>query len=244
MPRYFLEIAYDGTDFHGWQRQPNANTVQEEFEAALRTLLKVKTPVVGCGRTDTGVHAEQYFLHLDAEPLQTDHFVFKLNNMLPQSIGVKSAQVVDDQAHARFSATERAYRYDLHTFKDPFAYNRSAVLFGDLDAHLMNQACKPLLSATDFASFCKAGSDVKTTTCDVRVARWEQHGSQFHFHITADRFLRNMVRAIVGTMIDVGRGKTSVEEFARIIAARDRSAAGKSAHACGLYLTRVEYPFL
>ena len=244
MARYFLEIAYDGTDFHGWQRQPNAITIQEEIESALSTLIRIETPVMGCGRTDTGVHATQYFLHFDGEVQDLEMLIFKLNNMLPHSIGVKSGMKMDDKAHARFGATHRSYRYDLHVLKNPFLHQRSTIVFHEVNVDLMNQAAEMLVKTKDFASICKAGTDVKTTLCDVTEARWEQDGTSVSFHISANRFLRNMVRAIVGTMLDVGKGKTSLEEFQEIIEAKDRSRAGKSANACGLYLTRVEYPFL
>lgn len=244
VPRYFFEIAYDGTDFHGWQRQKNAITIQEEIETALLTLLRVETPIMGCGRTDAGVHAEQYFFHFDATQLELPHFIFKLNNMLSHSVGILTGMQVDDKAHTRFDAVSRSYRYDIHTHKDPFVHGRSNLVFQDMNLEIMNEAAQVLLKTKDFASFCKAGTDTKTTLCNVTEARWEQRGSHLSFHITANRFLRNMVRAIVGTIMDVGKGNTTLLEFQKIIEQKDRSCAGKSANACGLYLTRVEYPFL
>ena len=241
MPRYFLQLVYNGTAYHGWQVQPNANSVQAEIEKALATLLRAEVPVVGCGRTDTGVHAEKYFLHIELEDEAPDWLVYKLNQILPEDIAFQKIVEVGPEDHARFSATSRSYRYDIHTEKDPFLKNKSAMLHYELDIDVMNRASALLLTEKDFACFCKAGSDVNTTLCDVTEARWVKDGHRLHFHISADRFLRNMVRAVVGTMIDVGRGKISVEEVKEILASKDRSAAGKSAAACGLYLTEVEY---
>lgn len=241
--RFFLEIAYSGTPFHGWQRQPNAVTVQQCVEESLATVLRHPTQVTGCGRTDTGVHASQYFLHFDADQLP-DRFLFGLNGVLPTEISAIRIAEVDAEAHARFDATSRSYEYHIHQRKDPFLDGLSAAIYADLDVKAMQQASLLLLDHDDFASFCKVGSDVKTTLCNVTHVAWSPMGHRLVFSISANRFLRNMVRAIVGTLLDVGMGKTSVEQFAEILDAGDRTVAGKSAAACGLYLTKVEYPFL
>lgn len=247
MPRYFLEIAFDGTPYRGWQRQPEDPSVQEEVERALRTTLQLpELFVVGCGRTDTGVHATEYFLHFDAPTDRTvdERLVHRLSSMLPESIGVKRMINVADDAHARFSATERGYKYLVHRSKDPFLSGRSHLLYPPLDIDAMNAACRALIGRQDFSSFCKAGADTRTMLCDVRLAVWEALPNGYCFRIRADRFLRNMVRAIVGTCIRIGKGQAPPESMAAVIAARDRGAAGKSAPARGLYLEHVVYPFI
>lgn len=246
MQRYFLEIAYEGTAYHGWQLQPNAISVQAVVEKALATLLRQRVRCVGCGRTDSGVHATQFFLHFDVQdPIEDkQHFVFKLNNVLPKDIAAYELLPVAPKSHARFDASERAYSYHIHQRKDPFLQGRSTYCIHHLDLAAMQAACDKLLAVKDFASFCKAGADVKTTLCDLKEARWEKQGHRLIFHIRADRFLRNMVRAIVGTLMDVGKGRISVEEFEEIVARKDRSAAGTSVAAHGLYLSEVNYPFL
>lgn len=247
MPRFFLQLAFDGTPYRGWQRQPVDASVQEEVERALRTALHVPDLfVVGCGRTDTGVHATDYFLHFDAPSDQVvdERLVYSLNSMLPDSIAVKRVIPVADDAHARFSATERGYSYLILRRKDAFMADRAHVLHPELDLMAMNQACTYLIGRQDFSSFCKAGSDARTMICDVRLARWEHVANGYRFQIRADRFLRNMVRAIVGTCIRIGKGQAAPESMAAVIAARDRSAAGKSAPARGLYLEHIVYPFI
>lgn len=241
--RFFLEIAYSGTPFHGWQRQTNAISVQQCVEEALETVLRHETLVTGCGRTDTGVHASQYFLHFEAEHVP-ERFLFSLNGVLPSSVSTIKLMEVSAEAHARFDASSRTYEYHIHQRKDPFLDGLSAAVYADLDIDAMNSAAQLLLDHSDFASFCKVGSDVKTTLCDVTHVSWRHEDHRLVFEISANRFLRNMVRAIVGTLLDVGMGKTSVLQFEEILKAGDRTRAGKSAAACGLYLTRVEYPFL
>lgn len=247
LPRYFLQLAYDGTPYRGWQRQPAAPSVQEEVEKALRIALHAPDLfVVGCGRTDTGVHALDYYLHFDAPSDQVidERLVYSLNSILPDSIAIKRVIPVSDDAHARFSATERGYQYLILRRKDAFMADRAHVLHPALDIVVMNTACAYLIGRQDFSSFCKAGSDVKTTFCDVRLAQWEEVPNGYCFHIRADRFLRNMVRAIVGTCIRIGKGQAAPESMRSVIAAHDRSAAGKSAPARGLYLEHIIYPFI
>jgi tRNA pseudouridine38-40 synthase len=247
MPRFFLQLAYDGTPYRGWQRQPDAPSVQEEIERALRIALhKPDLNVVGCGRTDTGVHATDYYLHFDApsEQVVDERLVYSLNSMLPDSIAIKRVIPVADDAHARFSASERGYTYLILRRKDAFMADRAHVLHPALDVDAMNAACEHLIGKQDFTSFCKAGADVKTMLCDIRLATWEHVPNGYRFRIRADRFLRNMVRAIVGTCIRIGKGQAPPESMAGVIAAKDRSMAGKSAPARGLYLEHVTYPFI
>lgn len=242
--RYFALLQYDGSAYHGWQVQTNAPSVQETVEAALATCFRVPTPVVGCGRTDTGVHAHGYFLHFDTETaFDLDTVVFKLNTLLPKDIAIQRIVPVHSDAHARFDATSRRYQYRLHKHKDPFA-NCSAKVHYELDLAAMNQAAKHLLEVRDFGAFCKSGSDVQNTLCTVTESQWHQEGEGLVYSISANRFLRNMVRAAVGTQVDVGRGYTSFEEFKEILATGQRSQAGMSAAAVGLSLVEVRYPFL
>jgi tRNA pseudouridine38-40 synthase len=247
MPRYFLEIAFDGTPYRGWQLQPDAPSVQAEVEKALRLALhQHKVNAVGCGRTDTGVHATKYFLHFDApsDHVLADRFVNSLNGILPESVAAKRIIAVADDAHARFSATERGYVYLIHRIKDPFLTERSHLLRPELDVKAMNDACKALIGQQDFSSFQRVGSDNRTAICDVRLAKWEHTDVGYRFTIRADRFLRNMVRAIVGTCMVIGKGQQPASHMREVIKARDRSKAGKSAPARGLYLEHVVYPFI
>jgi tRNA pseudouridine38-40 synthase len=247
MPRYFLELAYNGTAYRGWQVQLEAPSVQAEIERAMRNILHcAKVNLVGCGRTDTGVHASRYFAHFDSpEGREFDQrFVHSLNSVLPGDIAMYRIIPVDDKAHARFSATERGYVYRIHREKDPFLQQRSHLLRPALDIDRMNEACAALLTTSDFTSFSRTGSDNRTMICDVRTARWEVQPNGYRFVISADRFLRNMVRAIVGTCIRIGMGHHPPAHMAAVITAMDRHAAGRSAPACGLYLDHVRYPFL
>lgn len=245
MPRYFLEIAFDGTAFKGWQNQPRDPSVQAELERAVAVALHVpKMTVVGCGRTDTGVHAHQFFLHFDAPAELDERFVRSVNGLLPESIGAKRLVKVKADAHARFDAIARTYAYHVHRVKDPFLFMRSYHFPPELNVAAMNKACKVLVGRQDFSAFQKSGSDNKTSLCHVRSAKWVRTDTGCVFTITADRFLRNMVRAIVGTSLRVGTGREPVEHMARVLAAGHRSAAGKSAPANGLYLERVQYPYL
>ncbi|MDA0939972.1 MAG: tRNA pseudouridine(38-40) synthase TruA [Bacteroidetes bacterium] len=248
--RVFLELAYDGTRYHGWQRQPESITVQEVLEETLARLFGGPCPVMGCGRTDTGVHAKYYVAHvqfpdevLGDRVASWEEATLKLNGLLPSDIGIYAMHQVGEKAHARFDATERGYTYYVHNVKDPFLEGRSTRIYGNLDVEAIEEACQHLVQKGDFSSFCKAGTGQGTTICDVRSARWETLGPhRWAFHITADRFLRNMVRATVGTLLDVGKGKLSPSDLPAILAAKDRRAAGKSVLGCGLYLTQVKYP--
>ena len=245
--RYFMHISYDGTNYSGWQRQLNSHTVQAEIEGALCKLLRMPTVVtIGCGRTDTGVHARNFFLHFQTEkPIeQLDELFFKLNMMLPKDIGLYRIWQVHDKAHARFDATQRSYEYHIHQVRDPFVQRFSTFYPWPLDVDRMNEAAALLLNYTDFASFCKSNGGQKTTQCIVREAYWEKHEDKLVFYITANRFLRNMVRAIVGTLLDVGRGKIQVEEVKDIIEGKSRKLASESAKAQGLHLTEVKYPYI
>ena len=246
--RVFIELAYDGTKYHGWQRQPEDRTVQQAIEEALEKLCGVKCSILGCGRTDSGVHASYFVAHTDLSDSSLerfdslDHLCFKLNGVLDADIAIFSISQVGENAHARFDARERSYTYFIHTEKDPFLDGHSARIFGDLNVLEMQKAADKLIFKGDFASFCKTGSDVKTTICDVRKVEVECQGHRIKIVIVADRFLRNMVRACVGTLTMVGQGKMTQEEFQGVIDSCNRSNAGKSAPACGLYLARVEYP--
>ncbi len=242
--RYFLELAYNGTDFHGWQMQDNAPSIQQEITEKLGVILQTEISLTGCGRTDAGVHASQFFAHFDAEelPLEIDLLVYKLNTMLPDSIAIYGIHPVQNEAHARFDAIKRSYQYCITTRKDPFNADRAYKFNVPLDLIAMNKACELLLGEKDFGCFCKANADNHTDICTVHYANWEQNEHMITFNITANRFLRNMVRAIVGTLLDVGQGRTTLPEFERIIASKDRSEAGRSVPAHGLFLSRVEYP--
>lgn len=244
MQRYFLELAYFGRDFVGWQKQPEGTTVQETIEDAL-TLLNsnIHVPVVGCGRTDTGVHAKNYTLHFDFKTIEDEaQFVYKLNKMLPDSIAIYSIRQVAIDAHARFDAKERVYRYFIHRSKDPFIAEQSLHIAKSLDFNLMNEAAQFLIGTKDFTSLSKLHTDVKTNICNVTDAKWViVNDDTAYFEIKADRFLRNMVRATVGTLLEVGEGKIKPTEIISILEKMDRQAAATSAPAHGLFLWKVEY---
>ncbi len=241
--RYFIEIAYNGTHYFGWQRQPNDVSVQEVLEHSLSTLLGNQTSVVGAGRTDTGVHAKQLFAHFDTEPIEDlEHLIYRLNSFLPKDIAVKTIFPVIDSAHARFDAIERAYEYHINMQKDPFLEGLTFFTQRLPNVMIMNQAAQILLEYDDFQCFSRSKTDVKTYHCKIKKAVWEQHGDRLIFTIVADRFLRNMVRAIVGTLLEIGYEKRSIDDLHKIIRSKDRSNAGASAPAHGLYLTKVVYP--
>jgi tRNA pseudouridine38-40 synthase len=243
--RYFIELAYNGTKYHGWQSQPNAASVQETLEKALSLLLKSPIEIVGAGRTDAGVHAKQMFAHFDyPEELDSSFWVTKLNSYLPKSIVIYNIIPVSDNAHARFDATSRTYEYHIHTFKDAFISEGSWLYAQPLNLQLMNEATALLLNHTDFECFSKAHTDVFTFNCKITQAHWQQIGNQVVFTITADRFLRNMVRAIVGTFINIGLKKITIQDLQTILDSKDRSQAGFSVPAHGLYLTQITYPYL
>jgi tRNA pseudouridine38-40 synthase len=242
--RYFLQMSYKGAGYHGWQVQPNAVSVQEVMEKALSVLLREEIAVVGAGRTDTGVHASFFILHFDTENgnIHPVNFVYKLNGFLPHDIAVQKLWKVKSSAHARFDALSRTYKYFVSVVKDPFATETSYTVTQKTDMAKMNEAAGVLFDYNDFTSFSRLHSDVKTKNCKIYQAGWQQEGTQLVFTIKADRFLRNMVRAIVGTLLEVGKGKLTVDDFRKIIEAKDRGAAGASAPAAGLFLVGIEYP--
>ena len=241
--RYFISFTYRGTDFHGSQTQPNGNTVQAEMEAAFATILRTPVALTFAGRTDAGVHAEQMVAHFDVDKAVPVNLGARLNNLLPNSIAVRSIVPVKEDAHARFDALERTYYYRITTKKDPFTYQYRTRVLPILDFTAMNEAAKCLLGRQDFSSFCRAHTDVKTTICDVREAKWVQENeTEAYFVIRADRFLRNMVRAVVGTLFEVGKGRMTKEQFQQVIEAHDRCKAGHSAPAEGLSLVEIIYP--
>jgi len=246
MPRYFIKLDYNGSAFHGWQIQPNAITVQEWVNKALSNLLKENINVVGCGRTDTGVHARNFYAHFDSQKqdLQSDfNFIFKLNRFLPKEILIHKIIHLHSEAHSRFDARARTYKYYISKQKSPFFHMYRMAHYGELDIDKMNDAALRLFDYTDFTSFSKVDTDVKTNNCKIMEANWAEEADQLVFTIKADRFLRNMVRAIVGTLLDVGKHKISVNEFCAIIEAKDRRKAGSSAAAHALFLEYVSYPY-
>ena len=243
--RYFIRLAYNGAPFHGWQIQPHDTSVQQVLEQALGTVLRTPVAVTGAGRTDTGVNARTMYAHFDVDiPIvDTAGLCRSLNGLLGRDVAVYAIFPVADDAHARFDATSRTYKYFLHTAKSPFLYPLSWECHFDLDFALMNEAAQHLLHYTDCTSFSKLHTDVKTNNCRVTHARWERVGEQWVFTITADRFLRNMVRAVVGTLVEVGRHRITVDEFCRIIEAKDRCEAGNSMPGNALFLWNITYPF-
>ncbi len=242
--RYFMELCYDGAAYCGWQRQPAAPTVQRTLEKALSTLLREEVETVGAGRTDTGVNASYYTAHFDCSQPVTDcdKLVYKLNLILPHDIAVKAVKAVADTAHARFDAVEREYTYYISQRKDPFRRFSAWQYYVPLDIDRMNSAAESLLRHDDFTSFAKLNSNNKTNICRVIRAEWRREGYMLVFTIRADRFLRNMIRAIVGTLVDVGRGRLTPEDFESILIARDLSLSSGSAPARGLFLSDVAYP--
>ena len=241
--KYFIELSYKGTFFHGWQIQPNAVSVQETLEKALSLLLRESINVTGAGRTDTGVHAKYIAVHFETElAFVPEKLVFKLNSYLPASIAIHDIFKVKEQAHARFDALTRAYEYRVVRHKNPFETESAYFFKGDLDVKAMNFAAAELLNYTNFKCFSKSKTDVKTYNCKLFYAYWEESNDLLIFKISANRFLRNMVRAIVGTLIDVGLGKLTVNDIHKIVASENRGEAGYSVPAKGLYLTEVTYP--
>lgn len=241
--RYFIYFSYDGAAYHGWQIQPNANSVQEELNNALSTLLRTKIDTVGAGRTDSGVNAREMVAHFDAEEVDTKWLTEKLNRILPPDIAVYNIRRVHPEAHARFNATSRTYHYYVYSQKNPFQRHYATRLYFTPDYTLMNEAAQWLLKTEDFTSFSKLHTDTKTNICRVEKAEWKNiDGDLWCFEIKADRFLRNMVRAVVGTLLEVGRQKMSIEEFRDVIALKNRCAAGDSVPGNALHLVDVEYP--
>jgi tRNA pseudouridine38-40 synthase len=243
--RYFIFLSYKGTSYHGWQIQPNAVTVQEILEDALSVILGETILTIGAGRTDTGVHASYFCAHFESERTDLDQdqgIIFRLNRYLPEDIAVTIISRVVPDASARYSAISRTYKYYISRQKDPFTTASSWYLHGNMDLLAMNEACSILFRHNDFTSFSRLHSGSKTNICTIYEAVWKEQDKGLVFTIKADRFLRNMVRAIVGTMVDAGFGKLTPEEFEKIILARDRGKASTSAPAKGLFLTYIEYP--
>ena len=242
--RYFIHLAYDGTNYHGWQKQDNANSVQEEIIHTLEKLVQEEFTIIGCGRTDTGVHAKDFYLHFDLEkglPLESSKFIYKCNAILPSDIVFFDIFKVKDNAHTRFDAISRSYEYHIHTKKNPFVKKYSSFFSFPLNLKKMNEAAKTLLEYKDFTSFSKSKTQTKTNNCDISEAFWVKEENTLVFHITADRFLRNMVRAIVGTLLEVGKGKLEIEGFRNIIESKNRGEAGMSVSGHALFLTKVIY---
>lgn len=245
MQRYFIELSFKGTGYHGWQIQDNALSVQETLNRALTILLKEEITTIGAGRTDTGVHAKHFVAHFDSIHPNLDskkELIYSLNRIIPSDISVYTIKSVKPDAHARFDAISRTYKYYISRKKDPFLDDLAWQFTGELDIDSIKKATPILLNCTDFASFSKVGSDNRTSICKIFHLEWEETGGLLIFTIKADRFLRNMVRAIVGTLFEVGRGKINNEGFTKIIESKNRSLAGTSAPAKGLYLIDIEYP--
>ena len=240
--RYFIELSYKGTNYHGWQIQPDASSVQEEITKALATILQEKILLVGAGRTDSGVHASQMFAHVDTVKKLSNNYVHKLNAILPNDIVIKSIKEVSDDTHARFDAVSRTYEYRILLGRDPFLLETTWQLHQkNLQIEKMNEAANLLFKYEDFESFSKVKTDVNTFNCTIMKAVWTLEDKHLIFHIKANRFLRNMVRAVVGTLLEVGLGKKTVEDFRKIIESKKRSEAGLSVPAKGLFLTEVCY---
>lgn len=253
MGRFFIHLAYNGASYCGWQTQPELPTVQLTLEQALSTLLRQKIAVVGCGRTDTGVHASDFFAHFDVDEAKVveaslnvgflDSLTFKLNNILPPDIAIYNIFPVAPNAHARFDATARTYQYHVSQQRLPFRQGQYCRIYYKPDIDLMNEAARVLMEYEDFTSFAKLHTQVKTNICHLSMAHWDAVGDEYVFTIRSNRFLRNMVRSVTGTLLDVGRGKLTIEGLRKIIEKKDRCAAGVSMPACGLFLTKVEYPY-
>ena len=241
--RYFIHLAYDGTRYHGWQIQPNGISVEGEIELRLSTLLRQPIDIVGAGRTDAGVHARHMVAHFDFEDgCDTKQLCYRLNRMMPPDICIYKIEKVADDLHARFSATSRTYHYYISTKRNPFNRQYTWLCHYDLDFELMNQAAEILMEYKDFASFCKSHTDVKTTLCNIIEANWiKDDEGCYYFRIKANRFLRNMVRAVVGTLVEVGRHRLSLDDFRNVIEGKKRTMAGESMPANALFLEKIEY---
>lgn len=247
MQRYILQLSYDGTTYHGWQVQENTvKTVQQMLNEMLSKLLNQTVFVTGCGRTDTGVHALEFFAHFDATNVDLkkdeEKWLFKFNKALPPDIAVQKIYPVKEDASTRFDAISRTYTYVINQKKNPFMVNKAYYIKGSFDVEKMNKAASLLYDFNDFSAFSKSNTQTHTNNCKITKAEWIEKNDEIVFTIIADRFLRNMVRAIVGTLLEVGKDKLSLEGFKTVIESEDRSSAGFSVHACGLYLTHVEYP--
>ena len=243
MGRYFIHLAYNGACYNGWQTQPGLPTVQQTLEQALSTLLREPVAVVGCGRTDTGVHASDFYAHFDLKDYKDlKDIVFKLNSFLPPDIVIFDIYPVADNAHARYDAVARTYQYHVSDRRLPFRQGQYCRIYYRPDLDKMNEAARVLMEYDDFTSFAKLHTQVKTNICHLSEAHWDTVGEEWVFTIRSNRFLRNMVRSVTGTLLDVGRGKLSIEGLREIVEKKDRCAAGVSMPACGLFLTKVEYP--
>lgn len=243
--RYFIEISYHGKNYFGWQMQPDVISVQEKITKGISTILRQEITIVGAGRTDAGVHASQMFAHFDVDTALSENFTYKLNAILPDDIVIHKTILVEDDAHARFDATSRSYEYKIFLGRNPFILDTSWQLYQkNIDVALMNEVASILLEYEDFECFSKVKTDVHTFNCTITEAKWIQNGSELTFHISANRFLRNMVRAIVGTLLDVGFGKISASDFRAIIESKNRSKAGVSVPARALFLTKVAYDYI
>ncbi|HRH10084.1 MAG TPA: tRNA pseudouridine(38-40) synthase TruA [Bacteroidia bacterium] len=248
MARFFLTLSYDGADYNGWQIQENTpNTIQQVLEEKLSMLLKEKIEITGCGRTDTGVNAKNYIAHFNSHSVELienkKHWIYKFNTVLPTTISINDIRKVSDKAHARYDAQERVYYYYLHQQKNPFIERYSWYVYGELDFELMNKAAETLYEYSDFTCFSKSNTQNKTNICKISKAKWQRTDvSEWRFTIAADRFLRGMVRAIVGTLLLVGRNKISIADFRKIIESKDRANAGANAPAHALFLTGIKYP--
>ncbi len=241
--RYFIQLSYNGTNYAGWQIQPNAPSVQQTLNDVLSKLTRQEIYVVGAGRTDAGVHARKMVAHFDAaEELNTEEITFRANRFLPDDIAIQRIFKVPDDAHARFDATSRSYEYWVSLEKDPFLTNSAWLITHKLDVDAMNEAAQKMLGEKDFGAFARSGAQTKTNMCHVTHANWQFQDGLLIFNITANRFLRNMVRAVVGTLIDVGQNKISVQRFEEVLQLKDRKLAGESAPAHALYLTEIVYP--
>ncbi len=242
--RYFIHLAYNGANYCGWQTQPGLPTVQQTLEQALTTLLRRPTAIVGCGRTDTGVHASDFYAHFNAtDEVDTRQLTFKLNSFLPDDIAIYEIFAVRDNAHARFDATARTYQYHVSDRRLPFKQGLYSRIYYRPNLELMNQGANLLMEYEDFTSFAKLHTQVKTNICHLSLAQWEEREDEWVFTIRSNRFLRNMVRSVTGTLLDLGRGKLTLDGLRQIIERKDRCAAGASMPPQGLFLTRVEYPF-
>lgn len=242
--RYFITFSYQGSSYHGWQRQPDTSSVQQTLEEALKLFLKEDVSLVGAGRTDTGVHAKVMVAHFDTQQsFEIEELIYRLNAYLDESIAILSIVEVKADAHARFDATSRSYEYWVVQQKNPFLAQAAYYITHPLDVNRMNEAAALMLEHKDFECFSKSNTDVYTYLCDVTRAEWVFEGERLVFHVSANRFLRNMVRAIVGTLLEVGKGKMSIDEFKAVLDSKDRRNAGPSVPAKGLYLTTIQYPY-